>query len=113
MFLYLPFIIIFIIIISVKVIKMMSTLNNTVQTINFQGNLVRITSFKILWLKSKIFSVPVSDITCIKSVFEGYGINHPEGIKLTVGKKNNLNLVKIFFDDYEEIIEHFMINGKK
>ncbi len=83
---------------------MMKRWNRTITKIGFENNKSYITTFPVLWLTSKYFDLPISSISFSKRNFSWYSKEGKEGLMLRIGDgKDELYLIKDYFDDYESI----------
>jgi len=85
--------------------RLMKRLNNTIEEIGFENNTVIITTFSILWMKSRECTIPFSDVLVRKAMFEWFEKKKDKkgSIIRSKNEKNELYLVEDYFDDHQAI----------
>ena len=100
----LPFGILYLIFSIYVTLRMMKKWNNTIKTMDFQNGKMIASTFDILWLKSKVYSKPTTEVKSRQSIFEWYGKGKTEGTIVELGVNDDLYLVKNYFDEYDEML---------
>lgn len=89
---------------------MLKRWNRTIKEIDIQNNYIIVKTFSVLWLRSKYYSLSISECSVRKSIFEWYGKEKKEGITIISAKKSKLFLVKEYFDDYQKFYDCLQIH---
>jgi hypothetical protein len=99
----LPFTLAIILLFVFVTIRMMKRWNHTIREINFETNRISITTFSVLWFRSKVYCVTFLDITIKESNFQWYGKEKREGLTIKIKNSDELYAVKDYFDDFEMV----------